>query len=1239
MNKLKDLQLLFRKLTGVFIILALLGLFLSFYFLKYVPDKRNDFHRSAFQELSQIEGALQERNDAFRKAIQSILEQHAPIETSPLIKFFQFRNFSQPKKTPDILEVRETQFEIDSMTGVWQISYLLYSKNHEGPSAILSKNLDTLMTQLVGTYKDIFDGYLLIKDKGTWKEKGGASGGPDAGQHARIIFNSSNLSVDYQINTDSLLKKPDGFSFQDVHNVVIEGNSYKLFLYPLELGKERIILAGLISLKEYSAAYNKIPFNFISFTAVLILLLLIHLPILKIYLLGAYERIRDLDIRLIIGTYFIAAFVGFFLFSKIFLDQTAVTENKKILGDLSDKIQRSLMDEIDSACSQLAQFDASFKNQIVPNAGFWKLVHDARDSGASYQRESAELDSLLKPGSYPYLDNVFWIDSSGKWVARWAFKKIYANAPLINVADRKYFKDFNLLQYLTLPHGLNKYQFTIQPTLSRLDGEYSITVAIAADSGTSTVFKRYGKKESPPKLVGLGAPMHFVCHSILPPGYNFSIINDKGDVLYDSKPGRALLSSIVEEMDDPSEILQSARYHTERFFDLIMFRGRQMSLLATPVSQFPYTLLVYYRYPETDGFEEHLIGLSAFLTGCILILLICISLINEWVRKKPRLLQIPVLHFEWIYPADRKINYYRHLTRWMLGLLGVYLLTWMIAELLFKESEFTLFFITLSFPFYIALHYYVLRENYYFKQQFEQPAIKALRFPSPALLTLLGSIILVILCIALSENLSPGKGWLVLLSQAAFLGLTLLSIYRFVYKEEYPKEDGTALDSSGVDDHVMRDKKLVKSYITAILTGVFMISIIPASGIFWLIFRQETSLELNSDRLYITRIVNLRRAEVNERLINYKAFDSMAVYKLKFQYGIYPAGKDSIVTDPPFTGEPFYSISPEYTGLHRRFFPRDSIMLAWTDPPGQALDGSWYFFNNKGSGGGDAQIVYTNHIDHRNEEILRMKADPIDGLNAAALMLDKICSLGIGFNLLYFGSLLLAILLAYRLTASIVRRIFLLDLFESENCRTEKDSNPDEYLKLYASREDLYALTKKEIPFCMSGINEYEKKLPPKCLDENILAIGKLMIVTYSKIWEDLSAREKFILYDFALDGFANYKTGIFLHCLLKKNILHFEDHNLSMMTLSFREFVLENKADSGVSTFMQKAVKEDPWKNFKMPLMLILAAIGLFVFITQDAAYQKITGLLTSISSLLPFLSNLFGKGADGPKSENPGD
>ncbi len=1256
-----------RKLAGVFLIMIILAIFLSLYFFKYVPSEQKDFHHNAFLELKQVETALQERNKAYVAAIQNFLKRQGAVDFAPLTKYFTYTNYRDAIHPEAKLVINanytigDIKTEQDKLTRKWKIVYSIYD-NKEKPVAGLSKSIDSMMTNLVTAYRDIFNDYLLIKDKhlrknGSLKEKKDEqhdTAPPDDLHEGQIIFNSGSLSVDYLVNTDSLLKKNDGFSLLNVHDVTIEGNPYKLFLYPIEMGEERIILAGLISLDHYNQGFKKIPFNLIALAGILVLLILIHLPILKIYILGPYERIRDIDIRLIIGTYFVAAFVGFFLFSNSFLNQADQRNNQNRLKKFSREVQKKFTAEVDSICKQLKEFDNRFYTHIEqskPVPANTKLEDYMQRS--YFPSDSFAISSIFKPSSYPYLNNLFWIDSTGKWVARWGFKKLYSKTPLIKIDDRKYFTDFINNQNLILRDTPN-YQFTIQPTLSRLDGEYTITVVVQSDSSKANMFKKKWKSALPPYLVGMGTQMNFVSNSILPPGYSFSIINEEGEILYDSKPGRALLSNILKEVDDPLDILQCARNRNTRYFSAMMLRGRQIAMQATPLDGFPYTMLTYYNVSQTEDIYEHLVSLSAILMGFILLLLISSALVNQWSKKRNVLLQAPWLNFEWLYPARTKVGYYRHLLGWMAALLAIYFLSWVIIEIFFTQHEFSLFFITLLFPFYVLLHYYLIREKYYYGIKIKQPA-KSIPMP---LAVLLGIILIIINGYAFEYASSI---LLVLLTQFLLCIAVTCSVL--------------SLKPPGKPDEETKDEKFLRPYSLAIVVGVVLISVIPALGIICVLLRQETSLESNSTRLDMARMINSRSIELNQRIkdYNFPLADSsynFAFYKLKFQYGIYSLTGDSVYTVPPFFGQLAQTISPGYIRLHQWFFPEGGIS-ARANPPNIASDSSWYFFTDttgfkKLSG---SELVYQNGQDGITKRAFRMDGDFSTNWNAAHLMFNDVFSSGSLYIFLYFGTLLLSLFLAYKLTRSLAKRIFLINLDIIRDPSKDKRIVADDLIRLLPKYKELHELlasadqedgknkndsaspgtakgemapgseasSKPGTVIDMKYIFQQENLLADNDREDKILEIGKLMKTIYWKAWIELSSREKFILFDFAIDGFTNYKNAIVINELLQKKVLSFIDGRLVMMSLSFREFVLSESDDPNVASLADLSAKKDSWKQFKIPLLIVLSLIGLFIFITQDMIYQKITGLFTSLGSLVPLFGTILsnGNGSHAEKKE----
>lgn len=1225
-----------RKFAGIFLLFSLVGVFLSLYFLKYIPQEEINFHHSSFLELKQFQSALEERNDAYAKSIENFIQyrdtsrlhSRDTVDLTAIAKRFNYHDY-QNKSTPvfyvgkdSSLKLHKIGLKRDKLTNNWQIEYTVCDKDGE-PVAGFRKNIDTLVGNLVTSYRDIFDDYLIIRDnhlrKKDAEEKANSSEFPDSTDHlhdGEIIFNSGNLSVDYLVNTDSLLKKNDGFSLLNIHDVIIEGNSYKLFLYPIRLGKERLILAGLISLSRYNAQFKRIPFNSIAVAAVLVLLILINLPLLKIFMIGPFERIQDLDIRLLIGTYFISVFIGFFLFSNSFLMQTEKKKNNAALESFASKVTSNFTSEIDSMCTELKALDSSFYTQTQIDSGkSLKRMIFYNSNGNSEKRIFP--DTLLRPSSYPYLNNIFWIDSSAQWLTSWGFKKNFRKEPLLKVSDRQYFKDFRYNRFLQLPGNPRfRDEFTIQPNLSKLDGEYTITVIIKSGKNRqrpdSLINRSNGLK---PAFVGLSSDMNFVTSSIPAPGFNFCIINDNGDVLYDSKPGRALLSNILKVVDRPADLFQCARYQSEKYFDQINLRGRQVSMLSVPMKNFPYTLLVYYKIADTEDIHVHLIAVSATIMAAILLILLMSALINEWAIRKQVLLQFPRWHFEWLNPDARKKKYYRHLSRWMSVLFAFFALWWTVIEMLSSLSgEFSLFYFSILFPFYAAIHYFLIREKNYSSEHVLLP--RKIKF----VLIFLTASIVVINC----YGINSGYSWQLLIPEGCLSLIIYASVTRFS-TSSYDQKKGKSIGAARVNTDI------VKPFALAVLIGVFLISIVPALGIFCLLLKQETGLQAGFSQIEMTRQINSRRLQVNQRIRDEGSFvlgDSLsgrAVNDLKFKFGIYTLGKNQVLINPGIaTDSPSVrteTVSPGYLHLHNIFFPESGI----SDSTGEALtdhaDSSWYFFADGRLNKNDSLFIDQNEQDGENRGLVGQRESGDKFRTATGLLFHQLSFGGELYMALATGGFLICICALYFGTRSLAKRIFLLDFVD------------------WKSKPGITLFDDQELLGSVSGLREFIASPPPatigeyeeNCLsagkEERILKIGEMLKNNYQNIWAGLSAREKFLLYDFALDGFTNYRNGYLVHGLVEQGILLFRFGRLRFMTLSFREYVLGCRKDDDIVKMEDSAKKQDSWRNIKIPLLLILAMLGLFIFFTQDLIYQKITGLFTLVGTIVPLLGILFPK------------
>jgi hypothetical protein len=86
--------------------------------------------------------------------------------------------------------------------------------------------------------------------------------------------------------------------------------------------------------------------------------------------------------------------------------------------------------------------------------------------------------------------------------------------------------------------------------------------------------------------------------------------------------------------------------------------------------------------------------------------------------------------------------------------------------------------------------------------------------------------------------------------------------------------------------------QIPKTFVWAILIGVTLISIIPASGIFWLFFRQENGLYQNTDQMIMAKEIDQRARVINQSISDFKyntadITDKSFICRQKFSSGIY----------------------------------------------------------------------------------------------------------------------------------------------------------------------------------------------------------------------------------------------------------------------------------------------------------------------------------------------------------------
>ncbi len=131
-----------------------------------------------------------------------------------------------------------------------------------------------------------------------------------------------------------------------------------------------------------------------------------------------------------------------------------------------------------------------------------------------------------------------------------------------------------------------------------------------------------------------------------------------------------------------------------------------------------------------------------------------------------------------------------------------------------------------------------------------------------------------------------------------------------------------------------------------------------------------------------------------------------------------------------------------------------------------------------------------------------------------------------------------------------------------------------------------------------------------------ILKIQEYSRSRYKTIWDSLTKNEQFVLNDLAEDSMVNMNNREIIKSLISKGILKLND-SLEITSQPFRNFILTD-VDKTELEAMQKTIQlSGNWNRLRMPLILIAASIGIFLFVTQQHFLSNLNTYLISIVTI----------------------
>jgi hypothetical protein len=142
------------------------------------------------------------------------------------------------------------------------------------------------------------------------------------------------------------------------------------------------------------------------------------------------------------------------------------------------------------------------------------------------------------------------------------------------------------------------------------------------------------------------------------------------------------------------------------------------------------------------------------------------------------------------------------------------------------------------------------------------------------------------------------------------------------------------------------------------------------------------------------------------------------------------------------------------------------------------------------------------------------------------------------------------------------------------------------------------------------------------------LKIQSLSANYYLALWQSLNRDEQRTLYDIALDEMVNPANRDIASRLVDLGLVKRvpDIACYEVMNVSFRNFIFTQLDGKEVSILQADANGKGSWNSFQLPVLLVVIAIGVFLFTSQKDAFTNMITYLgaaaTGIAALLRVLA-----------------
>jgi hypothetical protein len=1206
-----------RKLSVFYLFAILLAASLGLYYWGIIPRNKAELNQRAHRVLNQMAENFLKKDEnisiVFDMANQSMngnlfkqsVERHqanfesldnldykASVVPSSLAVIGKYQTFSFIERSPEGKEYWATY------------KYIYDSAGNKTDSLLFVRiPVRNMLGGLLATRTDIFDSYLILENDTTIKanETGrrpfGLLYAEDPITHSPLI---------YADTLRSLLKNSDGSATAPIS---ISGRNFTAFFRPFRLNNQQIILTGLIEEDTYSQKAHQTPIDFIPICLILIILILVALPISKVFLLSPKERIGQIDVLGIAFSYYAGTIIiCLILFYTSHQFITGLTFSNRV-RDLGNKIKCSVERTFAESNARLLLLDT-----LKPDHG--EVINSSLINDDPISGHIAKLAGR-------HTQRLFWFDEKGHTIAKWnAFQFL---APNSNVNGLPFFENLREQQPAQFDSSFN----IITVGKSNITEEFQVYLSKPSSKlfnarwvwGLQIADTSFGVAEA--------MDLDITNLPVIPAGFGYYVTDLTGNVLICNNPDRNLAENILEESGNNATLISSLNRREQTGSFPVSLYGHSCVAMVWPIQGQNLHLIVYY--------DQHLLSanfMRMLLFGILSLffMLFAISLCVWFSVPRQhgvRRLRFPLSSVEWIQPTDHNAHFYNLTFRYYWYQLMLFLLFYFLLSLTGESLE-SLYTCSVLFPFYAIWAFFYSRTPV-------KPNEKTFRIftrckaPPVFILALNGIIVLV------HPNLDLAY-W------AWTLGIQLLLLFLLI-----ALEGGYAKNYSLIPGRI---KKHASSYNASLMFSMVVCCIIPVTGILTYAYQAE-KIQYKKEKLfsYTQKMQEWERFVYNEQAEKWKKDFREDLGSCAYRHIAYMTDGDSIqvlgeqactsdscnsynsamrdtIQGLPPVGRLPYLPDNLYTSIINRFTDGSELFGRFRTIGDSASDRSWLFWQEQ------KKFWKAPTLRIRLQTFESGIGIPV--INASSRLrniLSDFIQLPWAFRI---GIILFFILSAFFMRWVITettRRLFLVKFIPGGLI-----VNSGELASIFNEEDIAHA----GIPGWDGYFsNEFDEISPDRNHIQRVnLIIGnqKKFEGEYNEIWLSLTPEERYVLFDFAIDGFSSYRNMPVLIMLVEKGIIEKRRGIWELFSLSFKEHILDKKDSKEIIKLEKKYRVAGNWAVLRVSILSLVAVAGILIIATQGEISHQVLATVTSVTALLPLLARFLTKNPDEKAAESKG-